>query len=150
MRLKRGTLAGRKVEGRWVVLVPRSNADRTASEREDLPRETVTQRPTERPTQYDDEQASTTRELLDVLRSENAYLRSLLDAEVEARRRADHLVAGLMERLPELTAGDAPEHTVQHDPQEAVPRPRAEPPAEPSEPAEIPNWRRWLRRVTGG
>ena len=38
------------------------------------------------------------------LEAENAYLRQVLDAEIEARRRADHLVAALMERLPELPA----------------------------------------------
>jgi hypothetical protein len=38
------------------------------------------------------------------LQSAVAYVRSALAAELEARRRADHLVAGLMERLPELAA----------------------------------------------
>jgi hypothetical protein len=100
MRLKRGTLAGRKVEGRWVVLVPRVNGDPTRTEREELPPETATQRPTQR----EGEHANASRELIDRLLSENTYLRATLDAEIEARRRADHLVAGLMERLPELVA----------------------------------------------
>jgi len=51
--------------------------------------------------------------LIDALQSEVTYLRSALDAEIEARRRADHLVAGLMERLPELMAGDdAPQDAI--------------------------------------
>lgn len=46
------------------------------------------------------------------LESEVTFLRETLSAEVEARRRADILVAGLMERLPEIAATasqDAPE-----------------------------------------
>jgi hypothetical protein len=100
MRLKRGTLAGRKVEGRWVVLVPRANDDPTGPEREETRPEAATQRTTQR----EGEHPNATRELIDRLLSENAYLRATLDAEIEARRRADHLVAGLMERLPELAA----------------------------------------------
>ena len=44
-------------------------------------------------------------ELIETLRSEVAYLRSALDTEMEARRRADHLVARVMDRLPEISAG---------------------------------------------
>jgi hypothetical protein len=110
MRLKRGTLAGRKVEGRWVVLVPRANDDPTGTEREESRPETATQRPTHR----EGEHPNATRELIDRLLSENAYLRATLDAEIEARRRADHLVAGLMERLPELAA--TMEMPQEHDP----------------------------------
>jgi hypothetical protein len=100
MRLKRGTLAGRKVEGRWVVLVPRANDDPTGTEREESEPGAATQRSTQR----EGEHPNATRELIDRLLSENAYLRATLDAEIEARRRADHLVAGRMERLPELAA----------------------------------------------
>lgn len=38
------------------------------------------------------------------LESEVTFLREALTSEMEARRRADILVAGLMERLPEITA----------------------------------------------
>jgi len=110
MRLKRGSLAGRKVNGRWVVLIPRSNVDPTATERAENAQGAMTERLTQRETQRSTEHLNATRELIDSLRSENTYLRSALDAEMEARRRADHLVAGLMERLPELaaTTEDAP------------------------------------------
>jgi len=91
------------------------------------------------------------------LESENAYLRQTLDAEIEPRRRADHLVAGLMERLPELMAGGTAPHdadTAPHRddaPQKVdvslneariVPKPASDGPAS--------GWRRWWRRITEG
>ena len=49
-------------------------------------------------------------ELVEDLREQNAYLRVLLDAEREARteenRRKDHIIAGLVQRIPELEAAD--------------------------------------------
>jgi hypothetical protein len=140
MRLKRGTLAGRKVEGRWVVLVPGSNADPTSTERTQNAQEAKTERLTQRETQRSAEHPDATNALIDRLLSENAYLRATLDAEIEARRRADHLVAGLMERLPELTAGGTNERPAQ----DAIHRED-----EPAAASEVPNWRRWLRRMTG-
>src|SRR5215208_2523479 len=56
MRLKRGTLAGRKVERRWVVLVPRANDDPTEAERIETPPAD----PTERVTQPETEQPNAT------------------------------------------------------------------------------------------
>ena len=144
MRLKRGTLTGRKVEGRWVVLVPRSNANPTPTQHAENAQEATTERETQRETQQAPEHPNATATLIDRLLSENAYLRATLDAEIEARRRADHLVAGLMERLPELTAGAAPERPTP----EAIHRDDITP--ETPETPEIPPWRRWVRRMTGG
>lgn len=104
------------------------------------------------------------------LESENAYLRQTLDAEIEARRRADHLVAGmiderraLMAEIAELHAG-ATEHEAEtiDDPVDAQDGPgRAEPPEMTSRtlhepytepvPAEVSlatGWRRWFRWST--
>jgi hypothetical protein len=139
MRLKRGTLDGRKVNGRWVVFVPRLDTDQTPTERTS----NAQAPPTERLTQHATEHPNATRELIATLQAENARLWELLNVEVEARRRADHLVAGLMERLPELPA-ETPERET---------RDAAEPlgvivtPTPDTE--RIPSWRRWWQRMTG-
>jgi hypothetical protein len=96
MRVHRGKLASIRANERTFVLWPQPeqahelNTERTSSERRS------------------DVQGDA--RLIESLQSEVAYLRSALDAEMEARRRADHLVAGLMDRLPELaaTVEDAP------------------------------------------
>src|SRR5215208_5590762 len=64
MRLKRGSLAGRKVNGRWVVLIPRSNADPTPTERAENAQEAATERLTQRETQHSTEHPTATRELI--------------------------------------------------------------------------------------
>jgi hypothetical protein len=87
--LAAGTLRGEKQQGRWWVWAPR------------LPE------PSGTPSGTDPAASGTIPDaLIEAQRSEIAYLRSALDSEIEARRRADHLVAGLMERIPELSAGD--------------------------------------------
>ncbi len=82
-RIQRGKLTGHKTDSGWTVdwIEPDSGPEVVQTASSDL--SAVVAR----------------------LESENAYLRQTLDAEIEARRRADHLVAGLMERLPELVAG---------------------------------------------
>jgi len=92
--------------------------------------------------------------LITQLNEENAFLRETLASEIEARRRADHLVAGLMERLPELSATvDVHEHA----PQDANAGPLRDnagetitTPLQRVQDAQGPVWRRWWRRVTGG
>jgi len=98
-RIQRGKLTGHKTDSGWTVewIEPDSGPElvQTAST---------------------DQSAVIAR-----LESENAYLRQTLDAEIEARRRADHLVAGLMERFPALPAGAPPPDMLQgRDP--ATPR----------------------------
>jgi len=91
-RIQRGTLAGHKTDTGWTVdwVDPDTGPDRVQ-------------------TPSTDASAVMAR-----LESENAYLRQTLDASIEARRRADHLVAALMERLPALPAGEP----LQNAPQE--------------------------------
>jgi hypothetical protein len=75
--------------------------------------------------------------LIAQLRDENAYLRQQLDHQTR-------IIAGLVQRLPELPAGSPPD---------AVPQAREAAPPTPVV-AETPDttlaaWRRWWRRVTG-
>ena len=74
------------------------------------------------------------------------YLESQVEEEREARRRADTLLARLMDRLPELEAPqetrESPE-TVEEEPERAEPRPAT---VEAQEGVQRP----WWRRVFGG
>lgn len=141
MRLKRGSLPGRKVAGRWTVLLPTPpNAAPNADP-------TETERPTEQPN------ASTVgayAALVESQQAEIAFLREQLRereaTHAEEIRRKDHLLAGFVERLPELPSGqDAP-----------VSRP--EPPGAAAgadateEPREEPRsgFRAWWTRLWGG
>ena len=87
MRIRRGTLSTAEINGKKLVLVPRSVTDETHHDND----ETSAAQPPDNA------------ELVDQLRSEIAYLRQTLDAEIEARRRADHLVAGMIDERGELT-----------------------------------------------
>jgi hypothetical protein len=104
MRLKRGTLTGEKVDGRWVVNVPRLNADPTATKPPPEHDQDAEQGQTQRATQRDQ---SGERELIEALRSENAFLRSELATRTEEIQRRDHIIAGFIQRLPELPAGQS-------------------------------------------
>ncbi len=74
--------------------------------------------------------------LVDQLRSENEYLR-------EESRRKDHIIAGLVERIPELEAPAAPEP--RESPETASPRSdRGTTPEEQEEPTSRPWWRRFF------
>jgi hypothetical protein len=93
MRVHRGKLASIRVNERTFILWPQPAASEQANE----PR-------TERTGSANRSAVQGDERLIAALQSEVAYLRSALETEMEARRRADHLVAGLMERLPELAA----------------------------------------------
>ena len=117
-------------------MVPRSNAGPTGAEHEETPHEDAT----ERRTQRDGEPANATRELVDTLRSENAFLRDELAARTEEIRRRDHIIAGFIERLPEL-----PTDTGRNAPQDVMPVPPHDHAPAPA-PKHRPWWRRLLRR----
>ena len=117
MRIRRGTLPSVELEGRRLVVLPRLDTDATGPNDD----QTATEhQPESRPSRPDNP------ELVEQLRSEVSYLRQTLDAEIEARRRADHLVAGMIEERRALVAeiaelqanaGDvAPEHEAEHRP----------------------------------
>lgn len=88
-------------------------------------------------------------ELLDQLREQNAYLRELLDAEREARteenRRKDHIIAGLMQRVPELESSESSQEPRQQAPAgEPDPEPESQQ-AEAHSGTQRPWWKRWWR-----
>jgi hypothetical protein len=134
-RVKAGTLLAEKRGGRWYASVPKA------------------ERPPEKKPDGSGPEPDAT---IARLEAEITFLRETLTAEIEARRRADHLVAGLMERLPELTTGDAP-RTQSLPPLRDEGVARASPPltmmAQSPETLDAgalaPGWRRWWRRITG-
>jgi excisionase family DNA binding protein len=119
-RLHRGTLAGEKVGGAWRVFLPgaptgeQQDADRPATDA-----------------------------LVSALHDRIDSLERQLAERTEEIRRRDHLIAGFIERLPELPAGqDAAVSEMQVPTSGAV---ASKPPD--TTPAA---WRRWWRRMTGG
>ena len=115
MRVKRGTLAADKEGGRLYVLL---DSD-----------------PTTDPT------IDRTEELLEELRERVRYLERQVEEERDARRRADTLLARLMDRVPELEAPTEPQESREsagEDPGSTVP------PQEQEEPTSRPWWRRWF------
>ncbi len=94
--------------------------------------------------------------LVEVLTEQVAYLKAQLDTRTEELREHRRLLAGLIERVPELEAptrdqgrssgrSEAPE-TVEEAPEGA--EPRSDSPG-PQEAAETPERRSWWRRVFG-
>jgi hypothetical protein len=81
-RLSRGTLDSVKVEGTVYVLLDRDRTRYTADTPTDIPGESSA--------------------LTSQMQGEIDYLRGQLEEEREARRRADTLLAQLMQRIPEL------------------------------------------------
>lgn len=158
MRVRRGTLPSAERDGHRVVLLPRSDTDQTGPGGD----ATVTEHD-----RTIGERAATESGLVTQLRSEAAYLRQTLDAEIEARRRADHLVAGmigerrsLMNQVAALTAGEPIEaterrpdtdQTAANAGTQAQPQPPPEPEREPPPTAVSLGvaWRRWFRRIMG-
>ena len=154
-RLHRGTLAGEKTEDReWRVWLPepvpetapgdaRPDAARTSPEPASMPPGPDTTPPTRSPADQ---------ELIDVLQSEVQDLRARLDAESEARRRADHLVANLMARLPEVvSSGTATDAPVTHESgtRSGDTLAAASEPYQPVSDTLALSWRRWWRRIRG-
>jgi len=90
-------------------------------------------------------------DVVDELRDRVRYLERQVEEERDARRRADTLLARLMDRVPELEPpAEAPPHerdapeTAQQEPERAEPRPDAPGPHEGVQ------RRPWWRRMFGG
>jgi hypothetical protein len=121
-RLSRGTLRSEKVEGRVHVLLARPDRSQPIGD-------VSTDIPTD---------------IVDELRDRIRYLEDQVEQEREARRRADTLLARMMDRLPELEGPpESPESP--ETPSEAAGNTAA--PPEPETPAET---RPWWRRMFGG
>jgi excisionase family DNA binding protein len=86
-------------------------------------------------------------ELVGQLRSEVEYLRGQLEQEREARRRADHIIASLAARIPEL---EAPEAGEDHAGGDAAGDEGVGPGGEGGEPQAGGDRRTWWRRWLGG
>lgn len=136
MRAARGTLASVRIDERTLILWPQPGPLHT-------PHESSAQEPAPERTERADER------LIETLQAEVSYLRQQLDAEVEARRRADHIILELSRRPPELETGE-----------EATVRPIEAPLSvanldQASEGHRSVSdtlrlrWRRWWRRITG-
>lgn len=132
-RLSRRTLDSEKVNGTVHVLIDRDMVRHT----DDRPNGTPDDVSSDMPGRD---------ELVDELRDRIGYLERQVEEEREARRRADTLLARLMDRVPEL---EAPE-TRQEDAQDSTngaagPRPPTSS-TSPQNAAQRP----WWRRVFGG
>ena len=92
-RLERGTLKGKKVNGQWYIdLTGCSDDTDSADDHSD--------------TRTDDGRTRTDGDqLVATLRDEVEFLRRELEARTEEIRRRDHIIAGLVQRLPELSPG---------------------------------------------
>jgi len=156
MRLRRGTLQSTDIDGKKHVLVARSFSDETRRDSDETPTP----------------QSNVDANMVEQLRSEVTYLRQTLDAEIEARRRADHLVAGLIDerrelaiRLAAVTSSDG-EYETEHRhvddetaPTRNMPQERNLAPQRDDSPAmdldvlhterTEPAWRRWWWRWHG-
>ncbi|MBA2712785.1 MAG: hypothetical protein H0U55_04415 [Rubrobacteraceae bacterium] len=129
-RVRRGTLPVEREGGTVYVLVSWTADDRTTADQF----RTTRDRPTDRP-------QSDSSALISELRAHNATLREQLEAERTANAEMRRIVAGFVQRLPELEAPapggrsearESPE-TVEEEPEGAGPRSAAEEAQEASE-----------------
>jgi hypothetical protein len=116
-RLRRGTLRrGTAPDGTVFVLLGASTGDRPATPQRPTNDRSGDQRTTDKPTDQGAEGTSTAKdpargELLEVLRNDVAHLRDQLDQERDANRENRRIIAGLVQRVPEIEAPrDAPSH----------------------------------------
>jgi len=153
-RLDRGTLQGVKRGRQWLVYLSDAEILQDATrDTEEMPQEAVQDGIRMPADTIADIKLAAAQETIARLAADVDYLRQTLDTEMEARRRADHLVAGLMERLPELSATV---NTPVDTPQELTPVPqspdadtRAAEPLKPVSDTLALGWRGWWRRMTG-
>jgi hypothetical protein len=128
-RVRRGTLRSEKGEDGRVYVYLDASADVTTDDADQGDSEAI--------------EGSLYREMRDRV----AYLERQVEEEREARRRADTLLARLMDRLPELEAPQEaadPAETVSEEPEGVDPRPDAPGPQEGA------RRRPWWRRMFGG
>ncbi len=143
-RLQAGTLRGEKYGGRWLVWVPGLGGAESKSETvSDFIRDVIPEDPEPIPDAkpedsgpVPDQTGKDSDALLVQLREEIAFLRQQVE-------RQNHLIAGLIQRVPELPAGGAFSH-VEESPRQVV---AAAPSPEPGPPP--PWWRRWWGRLVG-
>jgi hypothetical protein len=128
MRVRRGTLRSQKGEdGRVYVFVSDQDTDQDTPEPQG--------------------QVEASRELVNTLKEQVEDLRARLDRETEANRENRRIIAGLIERVPELESGPQeprePSPPAQEEEQDSTP---TEPRPAPETGAERP----WWRRIFGG
>jgi hypothetical protein len=90
MRIKRGTLVSEKVDGTVYVLLDDEPTGPSGNLTQDLTPDPMSDPKPEQP------------ELLEVLNDQVGYLREQLDQEREANRENRRIIAGLVQRVPEL------------------------------------------------
>jgi hypothetical protein len=136
-RIKRGTLPTAREGGAVFVLLGGSTSQANQPPNADVP--------------SDQSPLDFMREMMELTQERIRYLEHQVEEEREARRRADMLLARLVERIPELeapTSGeaareDAPESPESHVPSETP----TEATAEAQEPDTRPWWQRWFGSV---
>ena len=148
LRIGRGTLQSTRIAGRRFVLLARSIADGSQSI-DDHSIDASGERSSDGSATQSTDQAG---ELIAALRERIASLEDHLAASEEARRRSDHLVAALVERVQAIPATVG----VQTMPQDAKSSPlrgnRGDEAPEPMPHASDTLalvWRRWWRRIRG-
>jgi hypothetical protein len=137
-RLSRGTLDSVKENGTVYVLLEADMARSTADTANDRPRSTA-DRPGDTPDAHAAALVAAKDETIDLLRSQ-------LEAEREANRENRRIIAGLVQRVPELEAPrNGRETATAEGAQGAEHQPATEGPHEaPERRAEQSRWRRWF------
>jgi hypothetical protein len=100
-RLKRGTLHKEKARDGTVLVVLRAGGSPNRSAND-------TVQPTDRQTSVHSIEQLAQTELLETLRDQVEFLRQQLDQEREANRENRRIIAGLVQRVPELEASSEP------------------------------------------
>ena len=141
--LERGELPASKDDtGRWVVFAPHVHA--LLRERQQQDRRKHQEERQEEASPRSDEVG---RELIDSLKDQVQHLRHELDAEREANRENRRIIAGLIERIPELEAprdaSGSPEKPAEEPPKDTRPEPHAKPQTGAQR-------RSWWWRIVGG
>ena len=159
-RLERGTLAGEKRHGHWFVLL--DNLDTLDAGLDAMSDQSGRQSPEHVDAVGTplDAMPDTVRELIDQLKSENAYLRDQLDQrsrELAAERERSDVIQQLaLNRIPPLSAGevrtqrDDDQPSTRTDPLVSPPQPPGSTEREKTTPDTLPvETRSWWRRLLG-